>query len=69
MQITLTKQQAKAASALFQARPAVIPGTRAIIDAEKQRVWFAQVNNALAEHGITSPRDINAFCDLAGVPD
>lgn len=65
----LTKQQAIAASHLFQSRPAVIPGTRAIIDESAQRAWFAEVTDAMKARGITSPAQVNAFCDLAGVAD
>lgn len=65
----LTKRQAAAASRLFQSRPAVIPGTRAILDETAQRAWHADVTAAIKEHGITSPDNVNAFCDLAGVAD
>lgn len=65
----LTKQQASAASRLFQSRPAVIPGTRAIVDESAQRTWFAEVTAAMKACGIKSPAQVNAFCDLAGVAD
>lgn len=65
----LTKIQADAASRLFQKRPDVIPGTRAIIDKAAQRSWHAEVTAAMQAHDIRSPAHVNAFCDLAGVAD
>ena len=65
----LTKQQAATASRLFQSRPAVIPGTRAIFNEAAQRSWHAQVTAAMTESGIKSPDQVNAFCDVAGVAD
>lgn len=67
-QASLTKQQAAAASVLFQKRPPVIPGTRAIIDEAAQRTWFAEVTATMTAHGITRSQ-VTAFCDLAGVAD
>ena len=64
----LTKQQAAAAAALFQKRPQVIHGTRAIIDESKQRAWFDEVTATMTAVGIDRSQ-VNAFCDLAGVAD
>ena len=65
----LTKQQIAAAHTLFTQRPAVIPGTRAIIDEAAQRGWFADVTASMVAHGIKSTAEVNAFCDVAGVAD
>lgn len=66
--MTLTKDQAKAASRLFQSRPAVFDGTRAIVDQNAAERWHADVAGAIVAYQV--PRDqIGAFCDLAGVAD
>ena len=64
----LTKQQIAAATALLSKRPAVIPGTRAIIDRTAQVAWFNEVTETMHKLGVDHAR-VNAFCDLAGVAD
>lgn len=66
--MTLTKDQAKAASRLFQTRPTVFDGTRAIVDQHAAERWHADVREAIHAHGV-APEHVNAFCDLAGVSD
>lgn len=64
----LTKQQIYAASQLFQRRPVVIPGTRAIVDQVAQRRWHADVTDTMRALGVDRSQ-VNTFCDLAGVAD
>lgn len=45
----LTEAQQKLANGLFLVRPAVVPGTRAILDQDAGARWFALVNAALAQ--------------------
>jgi hypothetical protein len=64
----LTKKQRKAALALLAKRPAVLPGTRAILIAADQSHWHDLVTKAAIELRL-NPAQIVAFCDLAGVAD
>ena len=68
-QSALTKQQIFAASRLFQDRPAVHPGTRAILDEQQAKDWHARVTAEINRLEIVDPRAVNDFCDLAGVAD
>lgn len=53
---------------LLGIRPAVLPGTRAILSETEAKRWFTLVSNATRELKLTDSQ-IAAFCDLAGVPD
>ncbi len=67
--MALTDQQTQLAQELLTTRPAVIPGTRAIIDDGQRKAWFDDVVAAMKDNGITDDAAIATFCDLAGVPD
>jgi hypothetical protein len=64
----LSHKQRKAAEALLAIRPAVLPGTRAIIDEAKEKEWYDKVTTKVLRLGL-SPEQVAAFCDIAGVPD
>ena len=64
----LTKKQLKAAQTLLAKRPAVLPGTRAIIHAADQAHWHDLVTKAAIELKL-NPQQVVAFCDAAGVAD
>lgn len=65
---TLTAKQEAVARELRMARPMVYPGTRVIMDAFERKAWYDQVYSAMNAQSI-APNQVNAFCDLAGVPD
>jgi hypothetical protein len=65
----LNPTQTLAAAELLSIRPAVIPGTRAIIDRQACEQWFDNVVAVMRRLDVTKPAAVNAFCDLAGVPD
>jgi len=65
----LTDEQRKAAQQLLNDRPAVFPGTRAILNHAHRKAWFDKVCREMKRLGVTSPRKTQAFCDIAGVPD
>jgi orotidine-5'-phosphate decarboxylase len=68
--IALSAQEREAARQLKENRPEVIPGTRVIPNDRERKAWYNEVvrqGNAL---GISRNNlKIQAFCDLAGVPD
>ena len=64
----LTDLQKKVAEELLASRPAVIPGTRAIVKYEDAVTWHDKVYGAMREYKVET-RDVNAFCDIAGVAD
>lgn len=65
----LTESQLKAARALLECRPAVMPGTRAIKSSAEAGVWHAKVSDAMRAEKILKPNDVQEFCDAAGVAD
>lgn len=64
----LTKIQRKVAASLFIVRPAVIPGSRVIVDDGERKRWYDKVVNAMKANKVKD-KDITEFCDIAGVPD
>ncbi len=64
----LTKSQGSIAKSLFIARPAVLLGTRVILDQAACKTWFDKVYDAMQRLKIKNT-DVNEFCDVAGVPD
>lgn len=64
----LTKDQTRIARSLRNKRPAVIPGTNAIIDGEQATVWHDEVATAAAVLAITDAQG-KAFFDLCGVAE
>lgn len=51
-------------------RPPVIPGTRVIPHDVLRRAYYAMVGDTMLQLGIIrSSEDVDAFCDLAGIPD
>jgi hypothetical protein len=67
--LRLTAQEREVALQLKHDRPEVLPGTRAILDREKQLIWYDKVTAAMKALGIDRNGKITAFCDLAGVAD
>lgn len=66
----LTKAQREAALALLAKRPAVLPGTRAILDRDAQRSWHDEVYQEMQRNGVVGSQDLtHVFCDVAGVAD
>lgn len=65
---SLTATQRAAADALLHRRPAVVAGTRVIIDETAKKVWFDEVAAKMAELNLPA-QYVGPFCDLAGVPD
>lgn len=66
----LTTEQTEAARKLLAARPAVLPGTRAIINDRARVAWYKQVTaEGMRLDVFKSPETIAAFCDAAGVAD
>jgi hypothetical protein len=64
----LTERQEEKAKALLGLRPTVLPGTRVILDQEQAKWWFSKVTEEM--NGLRlNEGQIQAFCDLAGVPD
>ena len=57
-----------AAEGLLNRRPAVVAGTRVIIDEAAKKVWFDEVAAKMAELNLPA-QHVGPFCDLAGVPD
>lgn len=65
----LTETQVKAAQEMRTLRPAVIPGTNVIPDDAQRRAWYKQVTATMERVGISGlSRDIEEFCNIAGVP-
>lgn len=68
--IALSAQEREVAQQLKQARPEVIPGTRVILDDIERKAWYDEVVRQMDALGVSrNGRKIQAFCDLAGVPD
>lgn len=65
----LNNVQMFAALLLRTRRPAVIPGTRAIISEQERNVWNQEVTDSMKRVGVRNPADIEDFCDSAGVAD
>jgi hypothetical protein len=64
----LTGDQKKEAKLLLKLRPPVLPGSRAILDAEAAKQWHALVVGKMNELRIDGPA-IHDFCNIAGVAD
>ena len=67
--IQLSAEERKAAEQLKAVRPAVVQGTRAIINRADAEDWFKKVTQKMRDLGFKDQIKVNAFCDLAGVPD
>jgi hypothetical protein len=65
----LTATQTLVAADLLSKRPAVLPGTRVILNDNERTRYYDEVNKAMKHHGIKDSVACNEFCDLAGVPD
>lgn len=66
----LSQEQRDAAARCLLARPPVIGGTRVIMGAKARLTWFNFVSAEMERLRIhKNQRLVNAFCDLAGVPD
>jgi hypothetical protein len=66
--MALTKEQEEMAVKLLTERPAVMPRSRAIVNEDEKKAWYAKVT----EYGNTqsiNDADWARFCDLAGVAD
>lgn len=66
---TLNTDQAAAARRLLEARPPVLPGTRAILNRPRAIAWYHAVSSAMVAWGVKDPDQVREFCDLAGVAD
>ena len=64
----LNDTQRAAAAALLAKRPAVVPGTRAIIDAAEKDRWYTEVTDKIRELRLPMT-EVNEFCNEAGVAD
>lgn len=64
---TLDSVQRNRANDLRLVRPAVIPGTNAIVDNQLRGAWYALVNDVMRAHSIDGAAQVAEFCDLAGV--
>jgi hypothetical protein len=65
----LTATQTLVAADLLSKRPAVLPGTRVILNDNERTRYYDEVTKAMQHHGVKTPQAVNTFCDLAGVPD
>lgn len=64
----LTPTQTLAAAELLKERPAVIEGTRVIPNAAARANYYNRVTETMRRLRVAD-HNVNAFCDLAGVPD
>lgn len=64
----LTEEHMTKARELARVRPAVLPGTRAILDPKQQEAWHKQVTEAIEGFGLTVGQ-MHEFCNIAGVAD
>lgn len=60
--------QLAAAEGCLNRRPAVLAGTRIVVDDEKRKVWFDDVAETMKRLALTQDL-VGYFCDVAGVPD
>jgi hypothetical protein len=65
----LTAAQKRAAANLLRERPMTYDNTRVIVDEGQKKAWFDKVYETMKEVGIRTYKDIQKFCDIAGVPD
>jgi hypothetical protein len=65
----LTPTQTLAAADLLKQRPAVIPGTRAIINDEARWQFYTRVSDVMEALNVEGQEAVNEFCDLAGIAD
>jgi hypothetical protein len=66
--LRLSLSQRDAAVALRTQRPPVLEGTRVILDDQDRKAWYDAVYSEMER--IELPKSlVNAFCDVAGVPD
>jgi hypothetical protein len=63
---TISAKQRKAAIALLAMRPAVLPGTCAIIDEHQAKDWHDRVASKCLQLDL-KPEQVETFCDVAGV--
>lgn len=64
----LTPQQIQAAAELLGSRPAVLPGTRAILNDGERAAWHNKVCDEMTRVKVPDLA-VSEFCDLAGVAD
>ena len=64
----LSARQRVVAVSLLRRRPTLMPGTKAIQDEEAYLLWYGLVCNEIQRLAIVDQRQIQAFCDRAGVP-
>lgn len=64
----LNATQRAAAEGLLNRRPAVVAGTRVIIDEAAKKVWFDEVAATMQRLDMPA-KLVEPFCDVAGVPD
>lgn len=65
---TLNETQILAAAELLKSRPPVIEGTRVIPDTAARNDYYQRVRDVMASTKVADS-NVNAFCDLCGVPD
>jgi hypothetical protein len=65
----LNATQTLAAAELLKNRPAVIEGTRVIVNDGQRARYYSEVEKVMRSVGIKDQAAVNEFCDLAGVPD
>lgn len=65
---TLNATQILAATELLKSRPPVIDGTRVIADTVARNGYYQRVRDVMASTKVAD-HNVNAFCDLCGVPD
>jgi hypothetical protein len=66
--LRLTREQRDAATTLLERRPTVLPGTRVILDRAEAVSWFREVTATMGKLELPGNL-VDAFCDVAGVPD
>lgn len=64
----LNEAQRTAAAMLRVNRPAVYDGTNIVADDRARTRWYNDVRKAMDDHGVKGAA-VQAFCDIAGVPD
>jgi hypothetical protein len=64
----LNVRQRVVAVSLLRRRPPLIPGTHGILGDEAYRLWYELVCDEIQRLAIMDQRQIQAFCDRAGVP-
>ena len=64
----LNARQRVVAASLLKRRPPLIRGAQRVLDDEAYRLWYDLVCDEIQRLAIVDQRQIQAFCDRAGIP-